>query len=80
MHRAAKAPSHCISITQTRNCYPVVTTPQQQEQNNICVQSIRMKKEKRKAFLIAANRVGGKSPLVSAYKGVTPRRYSIDSL
>ncbi len=39
-----------------------------------------MKKEKRKAFLIAANRVGGKSPLVSAYKGVTPGSYSIDSL
>ena len=31
--------------------------------------SIRMKLEKRKkAFLIVANRVGGQSPLVSAYK------------
>jgi hypothetical protein len=38
------------------------------------------KKEKRKAFLIVANRVGGQSPLVSAYKGVTPGGYSIDSL
>ncbi len=38
-------------------------------QGKIHVQSIRMKLgKKEKAFLIVANRVGGQSPLVSAYK------------